>query len=436
MLERGDTESMLAAGESCTFAEAAASAQAAGAAALLLFDANDPQHDTIPRTLRTLGPQALDLAVTIPVFAINFNAVTTIRDALDQTDGSVGSVMVHLAVAKTVREITAGNIIATSRTGDPTKKVVIGSHMDGVTAGPGINDNGSGTSTNLEIALSLARLMARGAISLTNQVRFCWWGAEEEGLVGSRWYADHLPEQEMNTIALNLNYDMVGSPNYIVGVYDGTQISGDPDYPVTQQIGSLALMEMYAGYLESIGSAHVPVEFNGRSDYGPFLERGIPCGGLETGAEKIKTEAERQMFGGWANAAYDTCYHQFCDTIENISPEALAINAPTASHAVEYLATHPDLQGFLGYSTATATLMATGNPSSSAVGTVTIRTLDVDTVEISYECRGLAPNSVHGFHIHEAADFSNGCLSTGTGAQAALPPAHHNRCICRTSMCR
>ena len=52
--------------------------------------------------------------------------------------------------------------------------------------------------------------------------------------------------------------------------------------------------------------------------HGPFLERGIPCGGLETGAEKIKTEAERQMFGGWANAAYDTCYHQFCDTIENI----------------------------------------------------------------------------------------------------------------------
>ena len=172
-------------------------------------------------------------------------------------------------------------------------------------------------------------------------------------------------------------------------------------------------MEMYADYLESIGSAHVPVEFNGRSDYGPFLARGIPCGGLETGAEKIKTEAERQMFGGWANAAYDTCYHQFCDTIENVSPEALAINAPTASHAVEYLATHADLQGFLGYATATATLTVTGTPTSSSVGMVTIRTLDVDTVEISYECRGLVPNSVHGFHIHEDADFSNGCASTG-----------------------
>ena len=123
------------------------------------------------------------------------------------------------------------------------------------------------------------------------------------------------------------------------------------------------------------------------------------------------------MFGGWANAAYDTCYHQFCDTIENVSPAALAINAPTAAYAVQYLATHSDLQGFLGYGTATATLTATGNPTSSPVGTVTIRTLDVDTVEISYECRGLAPNSVHGFHIHEAADFSNGCLSTGKGAQ-------------------
>jgi hypothetical protein len=283
MVERGDTDSMVVVGEDCTFAEAAANAQAAGAAALLLFDANDPQHDTIPRSLRSLGPQALDLGVTIPVFALNFNTVTAIRDALDSTDGSLGSIMVHLSVSKTVREITAANIIATSRTGDPNQKVVIGSHMDGVTAGPGINDNGSGTSTNLEMALSLARLMARGTISLTNQVRFCWWGAEEEGLVGSRWYADHLSDAELSTIALNLNYDMVGSPNYIIGVYDGAQISGDPDYPIVQQIGSLAMMEMYEGYLESIGSAHVPVEFNGRSDYGPFLERGIPCGGLEVG---------------------------------------------------------------------------------------------------------------------------------------------------------
>ena len=414
LIERGDTDSMLAVGAACSFAEAAANAQAAGASAVLIFDANDPAHDTIPRTLRSLGEQALDLSVTIPVFALSQNAVDTLRAGLTANGAAtVGAIMVHLAVSKTVRVVDCANVIATSRTGDPTKKVVIGSHMDGVAAGPGINDNGSGTSTNLEMALSLARLLDRGAVTLTNQVRFAWWGAEEEGLVGSNWYADHLSDAELSTIALNLNYDMVGSPNYIIGTYDGAQISGDPDHPITQQQGSLALMEMYNGYLESIGSLHVPVEFNGRSDYGPFFERGIPCGGLETGAEKIKTEAERQMFGGWANAAYDTCYHQRCDTIDNVSPAALAINAPTASYAVEFLSTHSDIMGFLGYETATVALTVTGRANSSPIGTVTIRTLTVDTVEVTYTIPGLVPGSVHGFHIHELSDFSNGCLSTG-----------------------
>ena len=108
------------------------------------------------------------------------------------------------------RTVTVSNIIAETQQGDPDSVVVVGSHLDSVAAGSGINDNGSGTATNLEIALSLARLMSRGAITLTNQVRFCWWGAEEEGLVGSHWYVDHLSDTEISRIALNLNYDMVG----------------------------------------------------------------------------------------------------------------------------------------------------------------------------------------------------------------------------------
>ena len=252
LLERGDTESMLAAGLECTFAEAVANAHEAGAAGVILFDANSPNHDSIPRSLRSLGQQALELGVTIPVFAVNFDVVLELRQAL--TAAPTG-VRVHMMVSKTVSELTVSNIIATTRQGDPDNKVVVGSHMDGVRAGPGINDNGSGTATNLEMALSLARLLGRGALALTNQVRFCWWGAEEEGLVGSRWYVDHLSDEEISRVALNLNYDMIASPNYIIGTvrpfgdlhtssaqrltrlllqYNGAQLAGT-DAPMTQQ---------------------------------------------------------------------------------------------------------------------------------------------------------------------------------------------------------
>ena len=111
------------------------------------------------RSLRSLGQQALELGVTIPVFAVNFDVVLELRQAL--TAAPTG-VRVHMMVSKTVSELTVSNIIATTRQGDPDNKVVVGSHMDGVRAGPGINDNGSGTATNLEMALSLARLLARG----------------------------------------------------------------------------------------------------------------------------------------------------------------------------------------------------------------------------------------------------------------------------------
>ena len=87
----------------------------------------------------------------------------------------------------------------------------------------------------------------------------------------------------MPVSSVNLNYDMVGSPNYIIGVYNGSSLldGGGAEELRTggmgQAYGSAALQTMYQRYLESIGSAHVPIEFNGRSDYGPFLARGIPC---------------------------------------------------------------------------------------------------------------------------------------------------------------
>ena len=67
-------------------------------------------------------------------------------------------------------------------------------------------------------------------------------------------------------------------------------------------------------------------DFDGRSDYGPFIAAGIPSGGLFTGAEEIKTPEQAQRWGGTAGQPYDPCYHQACDRIDNIDRTALDRN--------------------------------------------------------------------------------------------------------------
>jgi Zn-dependent M28 family amino/carboxypeptidase len=92
---------------------------------------------------------------------------------------------------------------------------------DSVTEGPGINDDGSGSAALLETALLMANL------NPPNTLRFAWWAGEEQGLLGSNDYVAGLSQAERDRIALYMNYDMIGSPNYIFMVYD----SDEPTFP-------------------------------------------------------------------------------------------------------------------------------------------------------------------------------------------------------------
>jgi Zn-dependent M28 family amino/carboxypeptidase len=91
----------------------------------------------------------------------------------------------------------------------------LGAHSDSVAAGPGINDNGSGSIGILEVAIQLAKF------TINNAVRFSWWAAEEEGLLGSAAYVASLSQEELDKIRLYLNFDMIASPNFKYGIYDG-----------------------------------------------------------------------------------------------------------------------------------------------------------------------------------------------------------------------
>ena len=199
-------------------------------------------------------------------------------------------------------------MLAETSTGNDDNTVMAGAHLDSVQDGAGINDNGSGSAALLETAIQMAK------VKPTNTVRFAWWGAEEEGLLGSEYYVEQLTDAQEEDIALYLNFDMVASPNYMFGVYDGDN-SGGTAAPGFIPEGSAQIEDVFEKFYADRGEPSQDSEFSGRSDYGPFIAVGIPAGGLFTGAEVAKTAAEAALYGGVAGASYDPCYHQACDNL-------------------------------------------------------------------------------------------------------------------------
>lgn len=212
----------------------------------------------------------------------------------------------------TVETITTTNIIAQTKEGDADNCVMAGAHSDSVMEGPGINDDGSGSLTLLEIASLLPHYR------VNNCVRLAWWAGEEEGLLGSDYYVSVLSEAENLKIRLFMDYDMLASPNFAYQVYNATN--------AVNPVGSEQLRDLYTEFYEAHGLNFTYIPFDGRSDYDAFIRNGIPGGGIATGAEVIKTEEEQKMFGGVAGDAFDPCYHQLCDDVSNVNLTAWEVN--------------------------------------------------------------------------------------------------------------
>ena len=296
----------------CTFETKIQNATEAGAIGAIIFNQGTPDRLGLLTNVTASTPRA------IPVVTTSFE--------LGQQLAAPGTVVT--ITTNTISEIRqVANVIADTPTGDDSKVVVVGAHLDSVVAGPGINDNASGSGTILEIA----ETMAAKNIKPRNTIRFAWWGAEEAGLVGSEFYVASLSEAELDDIALNLNFDMLGSTNYARMVYDG---DGD-ETGIVGPGGSAQIEQVFLDYFERRGLPTWPTEFSGRSDYGPFIAEGvdIPAGGLFSGAEERKTQEQFELFGGIVGAQLDPCYHQACDTIANVNETILDQMADAAAFA-------------------------------------------------------------------------------------------------------
>ena len=212
------------------------------------------------------------------------------------------------------KTVESFNILADTG-GDAGHTVVVGAHLDSVKEGPGINDNASGVAAVLETAA----WMKEAGITPANRVRFAFWGGEEDGLYGSQHYVDELSQAEIGQTVANLNVDMAASPNGVRSVHDGD----GSDFGHAGPAGSKAMEDIFFRYFQENALTAETTPFDGGSDYDAFLSAGIPGGGLFTGDEKKKSQAQAQSFGGSAGKVLDPCYHEACDTIANTNPELL-----------------------------------------------------------------------------------------------------------------
>ena len=312
----------------CPFGQKSANAEAAGAyGAIIMNEGNDAGRSTV--VSGTLGAANSGAALGTTT-AVGLDLANEVKN------GDTGSVVTY-RIDRVQETRTTRNVIAETPGGDPNQVVVVGAHLDSVPRGAGINDNGSGSAGILEIAEQLA---ARG-FDNRNKVRFAWWSAEEFGLLGSRAYVADLSQAERDRITLNLNFDMIGSPNFARFVYDGDN-SAFPVGPAAAKgpAGSGEIERVFTDYFQSVGIASGETPFSGRSDYGPFIAAGvdIPAGGLFTGAEGLKTQREVGFFGGTAGVAYDKCYHLACDDITNVNRQGLDQMGDAAAHATLHFA--------------------------------------------------------------------------------------------------
>lgn len=316
----------------CFFSVKAVNAEAAGAEAVIIFNqGSDPSRMGLIVGNAASLPDGTPSNLTAMVVGASY-----LQGVALSQPGSTAYIDVDPPV-----ETTQYNVIAELPGRNDDNVIMAGAHLDSVQAGPGINDNGSGSAAILETAVQMAK------VKPWNTVRFAWWGAEESGLIGSTNYVAGLSEDDLDRITLYLNFDMIGSPNHVFFIYDGDDSDGVGAGPGPE--GSAQIEKVFEHFYDQVGEPYKGTDFSGRSDYGPFIAAGIPAGGLFTGAEGVKTVDEVALWGGTAGEQYDPCYHLACDTVDNYNMHALDVNSDAVAYSIlQYAMSTEDITGERG----------------------------------------------------------------------------------------
>ncbi|MDP9166157.1 MAG: M28 family peptidase, partial [Actinomycetota bacterium] len=292
---------------------------AIGNGAVGVLVVSDPDANGSPAGLFTPGYYR---ELTSPVAVIDAAADAQLRRT---------SAPIRLTLDAKGAVVKSRSVLAQTKTGNPHDVVVVGAHLDSAADSPGLNDDGSAVAAVLETAAQLG-----SSPTVTNAVRFAFWGAQHADLQGSSSYVAGLDEVGRRDIALYLDFDALGSTNAGYFTYDGDQ-SGqpNPDIPAARvPAGSAGLERTLAGYLNLAGVRPADLPLDLASDYSAFLRAGIPIGGITSGGTQRKTPTQARLWGGRAGAPFDPNASSRGDTIANVDRATLAITGPAVAFAV------------------------------------------------------------------------------------------------------
>ena len=289
----------------CTFAVKEQIAAQAGAAAEIIYN-------NVPGALRA--------ALSDPSQGYIPAGSVSMEDG--EALAAEAGITVNLEVRSFQQVRTSSNLIAQTRTGNKSNVVLVNGNLDSI-GGAGINDNGTGTAIMLQTALHLGAWPR-----VDNAVRFVFTSAQEYSFAGAADYVASLTAAQQKDIALDLNVEMLASPNTGYFVLDGLPGAG-----------SAAITQGFYNYFKATGVPTEAAPLSGRWDYNAFAGLSIPTGGLFTGADAAKTQAEADKWGGVAGEAFDPCYQIACDTLKNVDQTAFLRNARALEFAIGTYAT-------------------------------------------------------------------------------------------------
>ncbi|CAG8562911.1 12844_t:CDS:2, partial [Ambispora leptoticha] len=326
-----DKIALIQEGGQCELWISAYTAELKGASAVIFYNSASRTKLLFNR-VRIVDWKEGDPIMKIPVLAASFSLGQLLAFSKDKR--------IDLRTYTKISIVDTYNVICSLKDGGRKENtLVFGAHLDSVPAGPGLVDNASGSSTLLEILLSLEKTN----FTPKNHLVFAWWGAEEIGLLGSRHFVQEaVMSGENENIALNLNFDMLGSPNYVPFIHRGE------DAPEDVRNASIVIQNTFENFFKSIREPYELIDMVAGSDFLPFIEHGIPSGGVLTGAGGLKSEEQRHTFKGFAHAPYDPCYHRSCDTLENVSEDAISLMSQAAFHVIKKFATDKQIRQSLG----------------------------------------------------------------------------------------
>jgi hypothetical protein len=308
----------------CDFDTQVANARTAGAAAVILYTTQDQG---------AYEGRLIDPAV-IPVAGVASYAVG--HELLKQSQSGKAAV-VRIDIRLQRKSDVDYNLIADSPFGDPHHLVVLDAHLDAI-YGAGILDNASGSTTILEVALNMAKTPTR------NRLRYMWFGGEELGLLGSRYYTTHLTQQALHDIAFDIDTDVTATPNFDILIADPRFASKVKLFPPNVVPQSKVGNVLFTAFFKTGGIVSRAARFgNDGTDSLSFSLAGVPNTGILTQQDCCKHAWETQLWGGFLgnyegaipsfNGGCVDQPHRWCDNLSNNDPFVLEL----ASKAVAFV---------------------------------------------------------------------------------------------------